>query len=330
MLQPAPYLLMDGSRVTSKSEGTLRALPGHNNNNKYLPQINQIYIVTVSESGDSMPGFYRNVAGNTPDVSAFELTLEDAGVEGGIVIADNGFASTDNFEELEDPERHLKYIAPLKRNTQEVDLTAMNFEEYFSYHNRGISAHSDDKGGYRICTFRDAFMYAKEFSDSICRAEKANATAMSKRNFDPEKDIRDVRAKTKETEENFGIIVLRTNIFDKPASYIYQTYKIRWEIELLFKTLRNTCGQDASYMQDDAGFEAWSFFGHLTVSVACRILAKLRGLDLLKDWSLEGLLDHFARIHTVQIADEWRIAETTKKTRGLISCLGVCLDLNQT
>jgi hypothetical protein len=330
MLQPAPYFLIDGSRVASKSEGMLRALPGHSSDSKYLPQINQIHIATVSEAGDCMPGFYRNVAGNMPDISAFELTLMDAGIEGGVILADNGFASAGNLEGLEGPESNLKYIAPLKRNTSEVDLAAVAYEEYFSYHNRGISAHMEDKGGYRIFTFRDAFMYAKEFSDKICRAEKANAAAMAKKCFDPDKDLRDVSAETKGVEDNFGVIVLRTNILDKPASYIYQTYKIRWEIELLFKTLRNTCEQDASYMQDDVGFEAWSFFGHLTVSVACRILAKLRELDLLKDWSLEGVLGHLARIHVVQIADEWRIAETTKKTRELVSKLGFILELNQT
>ena len=330
MLQPAPYMLIDGSRVTSKSEGILRALPGHNNNHKFLPQINQIYIVTVSESGDSMPGFYRNVAGNMPDISAFELTLEDAGVEEGIVLADNGFASANNFEDLEDPERYLKYIVPLKRNTIEVDLATMEFEEYFSYHNRGISAHMEDKDSYKVFTFRDAYLYAKEFSNSICRTEKANATAMKKRNFDPAQDIHDVSAETKKVEDSFGTIVLRTNILNMPASYIYQTYKIRWEIECLFKTLRDTCEQDASYMQDDVGFEAWSFFAHITASVACRILAKLRELNLLKDWSLEGLLDHLARIHIVQIADEWRIAEITKKTRNLVSSLGVDLSIDLT
>jgi transposase len=329
-LQPAPYLLIDGSRVTSKSEGILRALPGHNKNNKYLPQMNQIHIATISESGNCMPGFYRNVSGNTPDISAFELTLEDAGVEEGIIIADNGFASTANFEELEDPELSLKYIIPLKRNTQEVDLTEIQFEDYFTYHNRGISAHTDDKGGYRVYTFRDAYMYAKEFSDSISRAEKANDSAMKRKNFDPDKDLRDVSAKTKEIENKFGTIVLRTNILDKSPSDIYGLYKIRWDIEQLFKTLRNTCEQDASYMQDDAGFEAWSFFAHITISVACKILAKLRELHLIKNWSLEALLDHLSRIHVVQVGGQWRIAETTKKTKDLVDSLGFKLELNQT
>ena len=327
-LQPSPYLLIDGSRVTSKSEGILRALPGHNKDNNFLPQLNQIYIVTVSESGDSMPGFYRNVAGNMPDISAFELTLEDAGVEGGIILADGGFASGNSFSDLEDPKRILKYIVPLKRNTSEVDLTNVVFDEYFSYHGRGIAANMQDKGGYRIYTFRDAFLQAREFSDNISRMEKANATATTKKNFDPNNDLRNVTEEVKQKEGSFGVIVMRTNILDNSASSIFQLYKIRWEIELVFKTLRNTCEQDASYMQNDAAFEAWSFFGHITVSVACRILAKLRELDLLKDFSLAGLLDHLARIHLVSISDKWRLAETTKKTQALVSRLGFDLSLD--
>jgi len=329
-LEPSPYLLIDGSKVESKSDGMLRALPGHNSNKKYPPQINQIHIATVSESGNYMPGFYRNVSGNTPDISAFELTLEDAGVEEGIVLADNGFTSATNFQELEDAELNLKYIAPLKRNTKEIDLDTIEFEEYFSYHNRGISAHTEDKGGYRVYTFRDTHMYAREFSGSISRIEKANAAVMKRKKCDPETELQDVSAKTKEKEKKFGIIVLRTNIMDKSAAYIYQIYKIRWNIEQLFKTLRNTCEQDASYMRDDAGFEAWSFFGHITISIACRIVAKLKELQILKEWSLEALLDHLSRVHVVKINEEWRIAETTKKTRELVASLGFNLQLEQT
>ena len=325
-MQPAPYFLIDGSRVNSKSCGVMRAMPGHSGGGKYIPQMNQIYIVSVSGHGDSMPAFYRNVPGNIPDISAFDLTLEDAGVTEGIILADNGFASGFNFEDLEGPGHNLKYIMPLKRNTAEVALGGMEFEEYFSYHNRAIKANSAVKDGYRICTFCDTGMQAKEIGDFVRRAEKANAIAEMKRGFDPEKDIVDVTAKTKADEANFGIIVMRTNILDKPPSYIYNSYKVRWEIEQMFDTLRNACDQDSSYMHDDPGFEGWSFFGHLTVLVACRILAMLRERGLLKFWSLRGVLDHFAKIHKVLVADEWHLAEVTKKTRDLASSLGY--DLN--
>ena len=138
--------------------------------------------------------------------------------------------------------------------------------------------------------------------------------------------MHDVPQKTQEAIDKFGIIIFRTSIMDQTPRYIYEAYKIRWEIEQLFKTLRDTCEQDASYMRDNPGFEAWSFFGHITIMVACRILSNLRKLKLSKEWSLEGILDHLSRVQVVQIANQWRVAETTKKTQELIESLGFKFD----
>ena len=62
--------------------------------------------------------------------------------------------------------------------------------------------------------------------------------------------------------------------------------------------------------------------------VACRILALLKGKKMSKKWSLSGILDHLARIYAVNIADEWKVAETTKKTRELVDKLGVELSFD--
>jgi len=325
-MKPAPYLLIDGSRVTSKSEGMDRALPGHSKNNKYLPQLNQIYIVSASGDGERMPVFYRNVAGNMPDVTAFELTVEDAGIASATVLADNGFASMDNFVTMEESELDLKYIVPLRRNSDEVDLSKIEYKDVFTYHGRAIFAHMEERDGYRIYVFRDEKMRSKEIADFVGRGEKANAAAEKKRNYDPEKDLRDIPQQTQEVINKFGVIIFRTTVLNQTAQYIYETYKMRWEIELLFKTLRDSCDQDASYMRDDAGFEAWSFLGLISVMVACRILSDLRRLRLSKEWSLEGVLDHLSRVQSVQVANQWCVAETTKKTRELISSLGFSLD----
>ena len=326
-MQPAPYMLVDGSRVTSKSEGMMRALPGHDKNKKFLPQLNQIYIASVSEAGDTMPIFYRNVAGNMPDIIAFERTMEDAGIENAIILADTGFASGCNFSELEDPDHNLKYIVPLKRDTKGVNLEKVTLKEHFTYNGRLISGQSMIHDGYRICVFRDTKMAAKELYDLVGRIEKANDSAMHRKSFNPDTDLRNASTEVAANEKESGIIIFRTNLMDNPTSYIYLTYKIRWDIELLFKTLRDTCEQDCSYMRDDIGFEAWSFFSHISIMIACRILAILRKLDLLKEYSLEGLLDYLSRIHTVQIANQWRIAETTKKTRDLVESLGFVMSL---
>ena len=317
----SPYYLIDGSRAVSASDGILRAEPGHSKTHGFLPQLNQVYIIAVSKDG-SAPAFYRNVAGNIPDVSALELTLQDAKIKGATFIGDTGFGSGDNFAAL--MESGLDYIVALKRNTSEADLGAIGFEDVFAFHHRAIWAHSESKDGYRICVFRDEKLKSEEMTDFVERAEKANAAAAAKKQPVPNAP-RDVPAETAAKMAEFGAIVMRTSLMDAPLKDIYEAYKTRWEIEQFFDTMRNVCENDTSYMHDDAGFEAWSFIGHITMMAACRILALLRGKKISQQWSLRGVLDHLSRIYAVQVADEWKIAETTKKTRELVAKLGFVL-----
>jgi hypothetical protein len=324
-LSPARYLLIDGTGTVSKSEGMDRALPGHSGKHGYIPQINQVYVLSVSDGG-SAPAFYRNVAGNVPDVTAFSLTVKDAGIENATVVADAGFASKDNFEML--AQTDLDCVIPLKRNTSETDIDAVEYEKIFNYHHRPIMAHSELKDGYRICVFRDEKLRSDELADFVGRGEKANAVASQKKNFDPQKDLRDVTAAAKSKISSFGTIILRTSLMDADVQNIYETYKIRWEIEQLFDTMRNTVGQDTSFMRDDPGFEAWTFINHVTLVMACRILAKIRELNMGKDWSLAGVTDHLSRVHAVRVAGDWCIAEVVGKTKKMLDDLSITLDLN--
>jgi transposase len=324
-MSPSPYILIDGTGTISRSEKIFRAMPGHSKKNGYIPQVNQVYVVSASGNG-SAPAFYRNVAGNVPDVTAFSLTVHDAGIENAVVVADAGFASGDNFDMLSDA--GLDYIVPLRRNTAEADVCKIEYENIFNYHHRPIFAHSETKDGYRICVFRDEKLRSDEMADAIGRVEKANATAAEKKSFDPGKDLRDVTFETKKRMASFGTVVMRTSLMEEDTKKIYETYKIRWEIEQLFDTMRNTIGQDASFMRDDHGFEAWSFINHVTLMIACRVLAVIRTHDKSKDWSLAGVLDHLSRIHAVQVADEWRLAEVVGKTKKMCEELSINLDLN--
>lgn len=322
--EPATHILIDGTGTVSRSEKIARALPGHFRAHGYIPQINQIYVVSVSD-GESSPAFYRNVAGNVPDVTAFALTVRDAGIENAVVVADAGFASKDNFAMLAD--EGLDFIVPLKRNTAEIDLRGIDYESIFNYHHRAISAHSEIKDGHRICVFRDEKLRADEMADFVGRGEKANAVAEKKNSFEPSKDIRDVAAQTKAKTASFGTIVLRTSLTENDTRTIYETYKVRWEIEQLFDTMRNTVGQDVSFMRDDPGFEAWTFINHVTLMMACRVLALIRKHDMCKDWSLAGVLDHLSRVHAVQVANEWTLAEVVGKTKKMMADLSIKPDL---
>lgn len=325
VMPAAPYLLIDGTGTVSRSEGITRALPGHSNSHGYIPQVNQVYILAISEGG-GMPAFYRNVAGNIPDVTAFSLTVNDAGIGNATVVADAGFASGDNFAMLGESE--LDYIVPLRRNTAEVVLEQIEYENVFDYHHRAISAHTEKKDGYRICVFRDEKLRAEEMADFVGRKEKANSAAEQKKKFVPERDLHDVSGETKAKLHTFGTIILRTSIMNGDERKIYETYKLRWEIEQLFDTMRNTLCADTSFMQDDPGFEGWTFINHLSLLMACRVLSMIREKKMAKDWSLAGMMDHLSRIYAVQIAGKWHLAEVIKKTKKMLDTFSIKLDLN--
>ena len=318
-----PFILIDGSRAESKSEGMTRALPGHSKTHSFKPQINQIYILSQSNE-DGVPVFYRNVGGNIPDVTAFEKTLEDAGIGHATVVADAGFASADNFELI--LKSKLDYIIPLKRNTSEVELGTVEYEDVFTFHNRAIFAHSEIRDGYRLCVFRDESQRTHEINDFVARKEKQNETAALKKSFDPDKDLLDVSGATQEKMPEFGVVVMRTTLMEASTQQIYENYKLRWQIEQMFDILRNTCECDASYMQDDAGFEAWSFINHIMLLAAFRILALIRSKKKGKDWSLAAVLDYLSKIQAVRIGRNWKLAEITKKTHKFLASLDISLD----
>jgi transposase len=329
-----PYMIVDGTRITSQSEGITKAAPGHSHNPSHMPQVNKIYVMS-SDGEYGHPAFYRNVDGNTPDVSAMILTMEDAGIRKAIVLGDAGFGSDGNYKSMSDPQKELDYIIPLRRNTSEIEpgephgdeyLKTVRYENVFSYHGRAIDAHSETKSGYRVCVFRDAKMAAKEKGDFFTRKEKANATARTKKDFTPDKLI-DIPQETAKADWKFGIIPVRTSLADFTPQQIYETYKIRWQIEELFNVMKNICEQDTSFMQNNAGFEAWSFIAHVMLMMACRVLARIRDNEMEKDWSLAVLLSAFSDIRVGLIGNKFVLNETTKKIRDVFSALGVPLVL---
>jgi transposase len=333
-MMPAPHMIVDGTRIASQSEGITKAIPGHSHNPNHMPQVNKIYVMS-SDGEYGYPAFYRNVAGNMPDVSAMVLTMKDAGIGKAIVLGDAGFGSDGNYKELSDPEKELDYIIPLHRNTSEIKagepyddeyLKTVKYEDVFTYHGRAVDAHSEIRDGYRICVFRDAKMAAKEKSDFVIRKEKANATARTKKNFTPDKLI-DIPKETAKVDWKFGIIPVRTSLTDFTSQQIYETYKIRWQIEELFNVMKNICEQDISHMQNNAGFEAWSFITHVMLMMACRVLARIRDNEMEKEWSLTGILSAFSDVRIGLIGNNFVLNETTKKIRDVFSALGVPLAL---
>ncbi len=324
-LGPQPFILIDGTRMTSLSRNMDAAQVGFNTRRCFLPQINLMYVFSVS--GEPGPAFYRCVPGNIPDVSAFKLTMQDLGSRDMIVIADKGFASQENFSLLE--EMQASYIVPLKRNTtalQQQDLSRRSiFEDAFTYGRRPVLAHTIPKKGYMVIVYRDESLRVEEEYDFIARREKKNASlALSKKAAD--KQPIDIGAETASSSALFGVLVLRTNRTDLSAHEVYELYKKRVHIEQSFDTLKTYLKADASYMHDDRGFEAWCFINHITLTVIYRICNAIKHCGLTSRYSVSDMITYLSGIKKLYIANRWQTAEITQKASKIAHDMGLNLN----
>ncbi|MCL1913127.1 MAG: hypothetical protein FWG10_04460 [Eubacteriaceae bacterium] len=200
-----------------------------------------------------MPAFFWYVARNIPDAAAFRLTIEEAGIARATLPGGNGNTSSGIFGDS--LEAGFGYIMPLKRNTKEAGLAGIEFEDMFLYNGRRFVP-IKSRGSVIALLSTGMRGCAVKSSQAIWNGRRYPTLKWKKEEIRRRKDLRHIPAEAKEPVAKFGIIVLGTSLMG--VSSRYGTYKIRREIEQLFKLLRGAFCQDASYIGDDAGIEAWS------------------------------------------------------------------------
>ena len=232
-IEGSEHLLFDGTKIISKSEKMNLNRTGYNAHHDRDPQVNLLYALSCEAKS---PVYYRIVAGNVCDVSAFKLPISESGLENVIVVADKGFASEANFKMLD--EAGIKYVLPLKRNSSMFDTAKLEtgdkaaFDGYFMFNGRPIW-HYNSRG---VSVFLDGDLKVREEKKYLNSIEK-NKEGYTMENFI-------------EKQHGFGTIAIKCNAPKTPQE-IYNIYKERMEIEQSFDVLKNFLEQDKSYMQNE-------------------------------------------------------------------------------
>ncbi|EQD79669.1 transposase IS4 family protein, partial [mine drainage metagenome] len=98
LTEKGEYVLLDSSAIFSRSVNISILELGHNAHEIHVPQIN---LMMLFSSTRTMPTFIRVLPGSIRDVSAMANTIDMAGVDKCVIIADKGFYSQDNIKKLE-------------------------------------------------------------------------------------------------------------------------------------------------------------------------------------------------------------------------------------
>ena len=297
------HLLFDGTGIVSQSEKMGVNRVGYNAHRDYRPQINLLYAFA---HGSRMPAYYRVVAGNVRDVSAFKLCLEEARLKDMTVVADKGFGSKENFALMEAAD--IKYVVPLRRNSGLFDSAKLErgdksaFDGYFLFNGRPIWHYKTPDA----VVYLDNDLRNEEEKDYILRIEK-QLEGYTKEEF-------------LKRQFKFGAIILRTNLQKTPEE-VYGIYKERGEIEQTFDFLKNLLEQDKTHMQNEKSLEAWAFINHIALMLHYKIYNLLREKELLSKFSVADFLSHLKYIFKIKAGQQWLTSEISTKTADLLEAL---------
>ena len=349
------FILFDGHRILSSSNNLDMAEVGYDSKSRYSPQVNLIYMFSLTESG-SYPEYYKQYLGSVPDVSAFQDIIHETRIKekDATIIADKGFGSNDNYDLIEDS--GMNYIIPLRRGNLEtkgsIPSNISDYKDAFIYHNRNIHTSSIEKDDYNIHLYLDGSLYNAEVKDVIRRAEKKNNSIIIKRDRELKKRGQDVffsgellekriNTKSRLSDEELaklipvgisdiikekvstGTITIKTNRKELNSRQIYAIYKQRQAIEQFFKTYDNTLGYDCSYMRNDYSLEAWLFINHVCMMMGMNAIEEISNIGEDKNISLDDLIITLRKIKATKIEDKWYLSTFTNHVKLLCEKLKI-------
>ncbi|HEU0228741.1 MAG TPA: transposase [Arachidicoccus soli] len=316
--------LIDATSIVSYSKNLERNHVSKTKNGTYEPLFNLLYFY---QPGTFTPAYYRLFDGNIKDIKMIQMAVEESGYKDALVIADKGFCSDENLEILD--HSNLKFITPLKRNStfikKELISDLPKGEQMFLFAGRIIyytsygcpdpkvkkkSSKKSERPLRRIHIFVDEEAMIKEKKDFVHRMNKHPQTY--------------TKEKFQEKLNEFGTFVAITNL-EEDAEVIYQYYKSRIGIEVLFDGVKNILGNDSTYMQNNDALEGWMFINHLTLQIHHKIYQLLTTYNMISKTSVRDFIEYLSDIRIVKVNNKWIMETMPKDQQNLLSKLNLSI-----
>ncbi len=121
------------------------------------------------------------------------------------------------------------------------------------------------------------------------------------------------REKFFEKIAHFGTLTLINDLPVKhTAQKLYEAYKQRNEIEVMFDAYKNVIEADKMYMQNRYVLEGW-LTANFIAMIAYRLFQRLKQAKLLNKYSPKNIVEISKSIFQTKINNKWRRSEITAK-----------------
>jgi len=249
--------------------------------------------------------------GNLPDAANIADFIEEFSIEGGLEISDKGIPLEKAKVQFSDGK--VGFLHPVRRNSKKQEklglfktLSPLKTEEGTLL----ASKAKDDRDGYFYYLFRDIPRARKEESDYVLHGSK-------KGNFDS--------TGYEEKSKTFGTICFVSNM-DLDTKDVYEYYKTRWEIELIFRTYKGILDMNTTREHDNYTTIGSEFVNYLSTIMACRMKNRITEEGLFGSFTFRDVMERLndcIKTSEDENGDDWKLCSLSKKDRELLDKLGL-------
>ena len=305
------FVMMDSTHISSVSEYLGINAKGYNPNHDFDKQIRLMYLFSAELK---QPIYYRLINGNITDIKSMSLCVKEMNVQDVIFIADKGFYSKNNIDQLQ--ENKLFYIIPLHRNNNLINFSPLlkadfkkKIKNYFAYQNRIIWYYQYEKQKKKIVTFLDEKLKVKEESDYLLRVKSHPEQYSDEKFYDK--------------LHSFGTLTLIYDVENDSPQQLYEAYKQRNEIETMFDSYKNFLDADKTYMQDRYVLEGWLMANFIAMMAYYKLFNRLKQANLLSKYAPKDIIELSKSIYQLKIQGVWNLSEITQKTQKLFKKINI-------
>jgi hypothetical protein len=303
------FILIDSTHIITSSENIKINAKGYNPNFDFDKQIRLMYCFSTELN---QPVYYRLLNGNVSDLNSMSSCVQELNVSNVVFVADKGFYSENNIKVLQS--NNLQFIIPLKRNHFSIDYSPIetgNLKktcQFFQYQKRIIWYYMYENSQQKFITFLSPTLQTEEENDYLRRMLE-----------NPEEYTHDEYLRKLRT---FSTLTIAYNVCnDFSAQQIYEIYKKRNEIEVMFDCYKNFMDADTTYMHDRYVLEGWMFGNFLAMIAYYKLFERLRAKGMLSKYSPKDIMEISQSIHQICINGNWSLAPTSKKNMALLEKL---------
>jgi hydrogenase maturation factor len=101
------------------------------------------------------------------------------------------------------------------------------------------------------------------------------------------------------------------------AQYIYEAYKQRNEIEVMFDSYKTFMKADAMYMRNRHVLEGWLFANFLAMLAYYKLYNRLRKAKLIAKESPKDIIELAKSVYQIRMHGEWKRSEIPQRVMKL-------------